>query len=143
MFSHKNSFTVKLATVYNFSYRQLDILKSVLVLRQAHLKIDILSSPSLVQLSKLGKVSTAKNLSLLLEAIWQVEKMFPSPLCLVCELNTFSRSLALSSPPQNWGVVSCCEMWICQCEVTYVECQYDYENIQLLQNKWSSVETHT
>jgi hypothetical protein len=84
VFSHKNSFTVKLATVYNSSYRQLRRIESVLVLRQAHLKADILSSPSLVQLTKLGKVSTAENLSILLEATWQVEKMFPSPLCLVC-----------------------------------------------------------
>jgi hypothetical protein len=108
---------------------------SVLVLRQAHLKIDILSSPSLVQLIKLGKVSTAENLSLLLEATWQVEKMFPSPLRLVCELYTFSRLLSLSPTSQNWGVVSCCVMSVCQFVVTYVECQYDYGNVQLLQNK--------
>jgi hypothetical protein len=142
VFSHRNSFSVKLSTVYSFSYRRLRRLESVLVLGQAHLKIDILSSPCLVLLTKLGKFYTAENLSLLLEATCQVEKMFPSPLCLVCELNTFSRSLALS-PPQNCDVVSCCEMWVCQCKVTYVECQYDYGNVQLLQNKWSSVKTHT
>jgi hypothetical protein len=127
-------------SVYTLRVRRLE---NVLVLHQAHLKIDILSSPCLVVLTKLGKVYTAENLSVLLGATCPVEKNVPFSFIPSLRIKRLLHSIALSPPSQNWGVVSCREMWVCQCEVTFFECQYDYGNVQLLQNNWSSVKSHT